>query len=331
MVSKIEISHRTIIFTLVLLASIWLVLQIRDILFLVFVAFIIMSTLRPTVDWMVSKKIPRLLATVLVYILVFGVIGFSIGSTIPSLVSQITNFTQAFPSIISRVLPSLNIDLNAFSQQLAPLGENVLKVTISIFSNIISICMVMVFSFYFLLERKHAEKIVAGFVGEEKAMSFISVIERIEARLGSWMMGQLFLMITIGLLSYLGLLLLGEKYALPLAIIAGLLEIVPNIGPVVAAIPAVLIALAVSPVMALSVVILYIVIQQLENNLIVPLVMKKSVGISPIITIFSLLVGSKLAGVAGAVLAIPILLIIQELIMAIEGDKQPRHSSSALK
>ena len=326
MISKIEISHKTIIFTLVLLASIWLVLQIRDILFLVFIAFIIMSTFKPTVDWMVKKRIPRLLATILIYVVVFGVIGFSIGGTIPSLVSEITGFTQAFPNILSKMLPNLNLDLNSFSQQLAPIGQNILKVTISIFSNVISICMVMVFSFYFLLERKHAEKIVTGFVGSERATSFIDVVERIEGRLGSWMMGQLFLMITVGLLSYVGLLLLGVKFALPLAIIAGILEIVPNIGPIVSAIPAVLIALSISPVMGLSVGILYLVIQQLENNVIVPLVMKKSVGLSPIITIFSLLVGSKLAGIAGAVLAIPVLLIIQELILALTGEKEAKKS-----
>lgn len=327
MISKIEISHKTIIFTLVLLASIWLVLQIRDILFLVFVAFIIMSTFKPSVDWMVSKRIPRLLATILVYIVVFGIIGFSIAWTIPSVVAEITGFSQAFPAIIEKMLPNLNLDLNAFSQQLAPIGQNILKVTISIFSNVVAVCMVMVFSFYFLLERKHAEKIVTGFVGNEKALSFIDVVERIEGRLGSWMMGQLFLMITVGLLSYVGLLLLGVKFALPLAIIAGILEIVPNIGPIVSAIPAILIALSVSPVMGLSVGVLYLVIQQLENNLIVPLVMKKSVGLSPIITIFSLLVGSKLAGIAGAVLAIPVLLIIQELILALTGEKTPKKNS----
>jgi len=320
MISKIEISHKTIIFTLVLLASIWLVLQIRDILFLVFVAFIIMSTLRPIVDWMGTKKIPRFIAALLVYIVVFGLLGFSVAGLIPSLIEQTTSFAQAFPTVIARVLPYWNIDLNSFTQQLAPIGENLVKVTIGIFSNIISTMMVLVFSFYFLLERKHADKIAAGFVGEEKATSFIAVVQRIEGKLGSWMMGQLFLMFTVGLLSYIGLLVLGVRYALPLAIIAGLLEIVPNIGPIVSAIPAMLIALSISPVMALSVGILYLVIQQLENNVIVPLVMKKSVGISPIITIFSLLVGGRLAGIAGAVLAIPVLLIIQELIIAVAGS-----------
>ncbi len=320
MVSKIEISHKTIIFTLVLLASIWLVLQIRDILFLIFIAFIIMSALHPLVDWMSSKRIPRFLAVLLVYIVVFGIVGFSIAGTIPSLVSETSSFGQDFPKVISALLPNLNIDLNSLTQQIAPIGENLVKVTIGIFSNIISLLMVLVFSFYFLLERKHAEKIASGFVGNIKANSFITVVHRIEARLGSWMMGQLFLMFSVGLLSYIGLLLLGVKFALPLAIIAGILEIVPNIGPIVSAIPAILIAVSVSPVMALSVLILYLVIQQLENNIIVPLVMKKSVGLSPIITIFSLLVGGRLAGVAGAVLAVPIVLIIQELIIALTGS-----------
>ena len=323
MISKIEISHKTIIFTLILLASVWLILQVRDILFLVFIAFIIMSTLRPLIDKM-EKRMPRILAALIVYVVLFGIIGFSLASTIPSLIIQTTSFVQAFPGVISRALPYWTIDLNAFSQQLAPFGQNLIKVTIDIFSNIISMLMVLIFSFYFLLERKHAEKTVAGFVGDEKASVFMTVMERIEKRLGSWMMVQLFLMFTVGLMSYVGLLIFGVKFALPLAIITGILEIVPNIGPIVSAIPAILIALSVSPVTALSIAALYLGIQLVENNLIVPLVMKKGIGLSPIVTIFSLLVGSKLAGITGAVLAIPILLIVQELVIALVGGRNTK-------
>lgn len=322
MVSKIEVSHKTIFFVLILLAFVWLVLQIRDILFLLFIAFIVMAALRPAVDWLDSKKIPRFIGAFFMYILVFGVIGLSIAGIIPSLVVQFTKLTNIFPALLVKILPYWNIDMSSISQQLAPIGENVLKLTIGIFSNIATTFMVLVFAFYFLLERKYAQKFVSGFVGEEQAMVIIDTLLRIEQRLGSWVGGQLVLMLSVGILSYIGLVLLGIEFALPLAIVAGILEIIPTIGPVISAIPAIIIALSISPLYGLYTAILYIVIQQVENNILVPLVMKRSVGLHPLVTIVSLLVGARLGGVVGAILAVPILLIIQELITSVTSSQK---------
>ena len=320
MISKIEISHKTIFFILALLAFIWLVLQIRDILFLLFIAFIVMAALRPAVDWLDDKKVPRIIGAFLMYILVFGVIGLSLTGIIPSLVVQFTKLTNIFPAVLGKIVPYWNIDMSVISQQLAPIGENVLKLTIGIFSNIATTFMVLVFAFYFLLERKYAHKFISGFLGEEQAGAIIETLLRIEHRLGSWVGGQLILMVSVGILSYIGLVVLGIEFALPLAIIAGILEIIPTIGPVVSSIPAIIVAMSISPVYGLYTAFLYIVIQQLENNILVPLVMKKSVGLHPLVTIVSLLVGARLGGIVGAILAVPTLLIIQELITSYTKD-----------
>jgi len=314
MPTKIEISHRTIIFTAVFIAAIWLILQIREILFLLFIGFIIMSALRPTVDWSEKRRIPSVVSILFIYILVFGVFGVSLVSTIPSLVVQFGHFIQALPSFIARVIPNLNIDLNAFSQQIAPLSQNLVMLTVSVFSNIITIVTVLVFTFYLLLERKHTEAVLASFISEDLAKRINSVIERIELRMGAWVQGQLLLMLFIGVLSYIGLLVLKVDFVLPLAILAGLLEIVPTIGPIFSAIPAVIIGLSISPVTALMVGVLFFIIQQLENTLIVPYIMKKSIGLSPILTIISLMIGGKLAGITGVVLAVPVVLVIQEIL-----------------
>ena len=140
------------------------------------------------------------------------------------------------------------------------------------------------------------------------------VVKNIEQRLGSWVQGQLFLMLIIGVVSYIGLLLLKIDFALPLAILAGLLEIVPTIGPIISAIPAVIIGLSMTPVTALLVALLFFLIHQSENTLVVPFVMKKSVGLPPLLTIIALMIGGKLAGIAGVVLAVPVVLIIQEIL-----------------
>jgi len=314
MLNKIEISHKTIIFTAIFIAAVWFVIQIREILFLLFISFILMAALRPTVDWFEKRGIPSILSILCIYILVFGVFGISLVGTIPSLVVQFVHFTQALPSFVSRIMPYWNVDLNAFSQQIAPLSQNLVKLTVSIFSNIVTIVTVLVFTFYLLLERKRTEQLLESFMSEELAKRVSTVLNNIELRMGSWVQGQFILMVVIGVLAYIGLLLLRIDFALPLAILAGIMEIVPTVGPIVSAIPAIIIGLAISPIMALSVLILYFIIQQLENTLVVPFVMKKSVGLPPLLTILSLMIGAKLAGIAGAVLAVPVVLVIQEIL-----------------
>lgn len=235
---------------------------------------------------------------------------------VPTLVIQSTKFIQELPVFLEKVLPYWNIDVRSLSQQIAPISENILKLTVGIFSNLLTTMTVLVFTFYFLLERKKLESILTNTMGEDAAERVISALKEVESRLGAWVNGELFLMALVGGFVYVGLTLLHVDFALPLAIIAGVLEIVPMIGPIVSAIPAVLVALTVSPLLALSVVALYFIVQQVENNIFVPLILKKSVGLSPIVTIFGLMVGGRLAGVVGAILAVPIVLVLQVVLHA---------------
>ncbi|MEK9143790.1 MAG: AI-2E family transporter [Patescibacteria group bacterium] len=316
MTSKIEISHRTIIFTVIFLLALWVLFQIKDILFLIFIAFILMTALRPLVDWLVWARIPRVLAILLIYAIVFGFFGVSFAGTIPSLVIQSTKFVQELPTFLEKVLPYWNIDARSLSQQIAPISENILKLTLGIFSNLLTTLTVLVFTFYFLLDRNKLESLLTNTMGEDAAERIIMTVKDVEVRLGAWVNGELFLMGLVGVSVYLGLVLLHVDFALPLAIIAGVLEIIPMIGPIASAIPAVLVALTLSPFLALSVVALYFIVQQVENNIFVPLIFRKSVGLSPIVTIFALMVGGRLAGVVGAILAVPIVLVLQVVLHA---------------
>lgn len=322
MPTKIEISHRTIIFTLILLAAIWVVFQITDILFLLFISFILMAALRPLVDGLERMRLPRILAILLLYGLVFGGLGMGVASMIPSLASQSGKLFAQFPEFLSRVFPYISSDIRSLMQQAAPVGENLVRVTVGVFSNIVSVLTVMTFTFYFLLERRNLKDMLVGLLGEVTGERVFLVLSQIEKRLGSWVLGELCLMVFVGLLSYGGLFFLRVEYALPLAIIAGLLEIVPTIGPTISAIPAILVAFGSSPVLAVSVVALYIIVQQVENNLLVPVVMKQSVGLSPILTILALMIGGRFGGVTGAVLAVPILLAVQVVIGSLPGDQK---------
>lgn len=314
MPTKIEISHRTIIFTLVLIAAVWLILEIRDILFLLFISFILMSALRPIVDGMERIRIPRILSILLLYGLVFGGLGAGIASMVPTLVVQSGKLFMQLPDVLSKVFPYISSDVQSLVQQMAPVGENLVKVTVGVFSNVLAVLTVMTFTFYFLLERRHLQDFLGALLGGEIGERVLSVLLQIEKRLGAWVLGELCLMAFVGLLVYGGLFFLRVEYALPLAIFAGLLEIVPTIGPTVSAIPALLVAFGSSPVLALSVMALYIIVQQIENNLLVPIVMKRSVGLPPVLTILALMIGGRFGGIAGAVLAVPVLLAVQEVI-----------------
>ncbi len=314
MVTKVEISHKTILFTVAFLAAVWFVVQVRDILFLLFIAFLLMTALRPLVEFLERFRIPRVLAILLIYVIVFGFFGASLASAVPSLAAQVSRFLQELPAITARVAPTLNVDVRAITQQIAPISENVVRLTVGIFSNLLTFLTVLVFTFYLILERRHMEAMLTTWTGEEAAEDSIAVVRMVEQRLGAWVRGEILLMCVIGLLSYIGLVLLHVDFALPLAISAGVLEIVPIIGPILSAVPAVLVGLATSPFLALSIVALYFIVQQVENNIVVPLVMRKSVGLSPLLTIVSLMVGARLVGLTGAFLAVPVVLVIQVLV-----------------
>jgi len=322
MQNKVEISHKSILFTFLFLAIAWLVLQIRDILLLLFLSFILMSALRPIVEWLHERRVPKILAIFLIYAVVFGGIGFSIAGMVPTLAVQLKKLSAEIPVFIERMLPYVSLDAQMLSRQIAPVGENILKVTVGVFSNIVAVLTVMTFTFYFLLERSNLKVMLSRLLGQAFGLQVFAVMQNVERRLGSWVLGQLLLMVVIGSLSYVGLYFLRVEFALPLAIIAGVLEIVPTIGPILSGVPAVLVAFAHSPVLALTVIALYIVVQQVENNIIVPLVMRKSVGLPPVMTILALMVGARFAGVAGAILAVPVLLTIEEIIAASTGRQK---------
>jgi len=306
MPAKIEISHRTIIFTVFFLLFLWFLYQIREIIFLIFVAFILMSAFKPWADFFEKYRVPRIISVLVIYIAIIITIGYGASSILPSLVTQSIHLGENLPDYLRSVMPFLKIDQQTISQQIAPLGENVLKLTIGVFSNIITLFTLIIISFYLLIERKNLQLYLSSFTSEEKVKLWVRIIGKIEEQLGAWVRGQMMLALTIGIATYIGLSIIGIPFTLSLAILAGVLEIIPIIGPIISAIPAVLITLTTSPFLALVTVAVYFIIQQTESHVIVPLVMRQTVGLPPLVTIISLMIGVKIAGIGGALLAVPI-------------------------
>ena len=314
MPSKIEITPKAIILTILIGFGLWLVVQIREIIELLFIAVILMSALRPAVDYLEKLRIPRPLAIFLLYAVIISLLSSFVTIIFPPLLSESIRLLTHLPQYFQKVAPFVNINSDTFVQQIAPLTQNVARVTVGVFSNVITIFTLAVFTFYFLLERNNLREFLKMFIGPELGQKTVEIVKKAEVRLGSWVRGQLLLGLIIGMTTYLGLTFLGISFVLPLALFAGILEMVPIIGPIISAIPSVLVALTVSPGLALAVVALYFVIQQLENNIVVPMVMQKAVGLPPLASLLALMIGGKLGGTVGIILAVPVLLVIQTVI-----------------
>lgn len=283
-----------------------------------------MSAFKPLVEKLENLRLPRVLSILLVYVLIIAIIAF-VGSTIlPPFITQTIHLVQSLPDYTSRVLPFLQIDSQFITQQVTPMGENLLKVTVGVFSNIVAVFSVFVISFYLLIERKQFEPFLITFMGASGSERITTILKKVEERLGAWVRGELTLMLFIGLTTYLGLIILGIPFSLPLSILSGLLEIIPVIGPIISAIPAILVAVTVSPLLALATALLYFTVQQVEAHLVIPFVMKRAVGLPPLVTIISLMIGAKLAGVVGAILAVPIVVTIETVISEYLGKKGSR-------
>ncbi|MFH0942627.1 MAG: AI-2E family transporter [Candidatus Beckwithbacteria bacterium] len=312
--AKVELSYKSIVFTALFVIFIAFLYRIRHIMLLLFVGIIFMSALSPLVDKLEKRKIPRGLATFFFYILILSVIGFGIGSLVPPLVEQSAKLISTFPQDLNQLTKGY-INPSILEPHLKALPEQILKIALGVVNNIFSLLTFLVILFYLILERKNLHKYLLFLFGsngtEARAEAFIN---RLENKLGGWVRGELFLMFIVGFMSYLGLTFLGVEFAIPLAFLAGLLEVIPTVGPIVSAIPAILVAFGTSPVLALATTALYFLIQQLENNLIVPKVMSKAVGLSPLIVIFALMAGFQVAGIAGAVLSVPLVLLAEVVI-----------------
>lgn len=318
---RIDISYRTIIFIAAFALALWVTFLILDILILLFVAIILTSALGPLVTFFERRlKLPKALGIVLTYIIIFVVLTGIIASFYAPLKEQSDKLISTLPPLLAERFNITNFD-QGFFQQFAGFSSNIFSFSLQVFNNILTLVLLLVITFYLLMEREELKERIASFFPGKDAM-VRHLMAKIEEKLGAWFRGQLFLTLIIGTLTYIGLTILGLPYALPLALLAGIMEVVPVIGPIISAIPAIGLAFTVNPVLAAGVAALYFIIQQLENNLIVPQIMKRAVGLNPLIVIIAIAVGNRLLGVGGALLAVPLVVVIQIMVAEILNEKK---------
>lgn len=320
---NIVISTRTILITLTTLAALWLLSQVQAIILALFVSLIFALALNPFVNWLTRRRLPRGVAVGIIYFVLFLFLVTIGAALISPLLSQLQKLLSQLPAFIDSLIKFFGVNgyfrgINEeISRQLTGSSVRLVSFTLSAFSSLVLIVTVVAFTAYILLYfEKLKGQLLEAFPGKYQTKAK-KVISEIEDKVGYWLRGELVLMLVVGLMTFVGLLLLGVDYALPLALISGFLEIVPNIGPITAAIPAAIVGFSVSPVAGLGVVALYILVQQLENNLIVPKVMQKAVGFNPLVTMVVILAGARLYGVLGALLAVPVTLMAVAVIKGV--------------
>lgn len=341
-VQKISISNSTLLRVILFGLILYFLFFIRDVLGVVFIAWVFSSALDPFVDRMQRYKVPRWVSILTTYLVVVALVALLVSLLIPAITAQLFDVTANFSTVygphLDELLRSFNISGQSVTQQiqenLSSVTQNVGKITTGLFGAVgqfitfvFTVMAIMVMTFYMTIEEEGIKKFVRSIAPLKYHPYLVQKINRIQERMGAWLRGQILLMLIIGSLTTLGLWALGVKYALLLGMIAGFMEFIPVVGPIISAVPAVFFALTESPFKGLAVLILYIVIQQLENHLIVPRVMSRAVGLNSLVVLIMILIGAKVAGVVGVLLAIPATLIVWILLEDFFKEKEAADTS----
>lgn len=320
--TNVNISTTTIFKVVLIGLAIWFLATISQVLVIVFVALVFAAAIDPWITRLERMGMARGWAMTIIFVSAMALMSLIVILFVPLVVDQLGKFTQAFPKLYERVfslyqnnqdsvaLDTIQKGLQNLNSALSDVTKGVFSSVFGFFGGLVSVISVLVLTFYLTLEEKGMKRIAVDLAPAKYRPYLIQLFNRIEDRLGDWLRGQLILGLIIGTLTLIGLLAFKVEFAVVLALIAGLTELIPIIGPFIGAIPAVIVAFSQDPVLALIVMGLYIVIQQLENNLIVPRVMSKATGLNPVIVIVSILVGGKVAGITGVILAVPTMIII---------------------
>lgn len=322
----INLSMKTLLKILLLILATIFVYSVRSVVGIFFVAFVVAASLDPWVDKMQKYRIPRPVSILSIYIIILGIMSLAVFLLIPPISHEVQDIAKNFPKYYERFIEiftffksaserfgfsqSAQESIKSLSTGLNSLTHGLLTTLTSIFGGFVSFFGILVITFYMTIDEDGIKKFLRSVAPVKYQPYLVHKIHQIQNKLGLWLQGQLLLTVIIGVISYVGLVILGVDYALVLALVAGISEFIPYIGPIVGAVPAVFLATAQSPFKGLMVLLLYIVIQQLENQLIQPKVMQRSVGLNPVATILVMLVGAQVAGFVGVILAIPAATII---------------------
>jgi len=316
---------------------------LRDLVLVILTAILLASAIEPATKWFVKNRIPRILAVLAVYLIGALILSVAFYFLIIPLVNETSNFLKNLPEYMTTLEvwnplrdgffgQSLSTEITksfSIKEAISQVGYgvsgafNFLAAAATFFGGILSFILIVVLSFFFAVQEGGVIKFLKLVTPIKYEDHVVDLWRRAEIKIGLWAQGQIVLAVIIGVLTYLGLLLLGVPNALLLAFLAAILELVPVFGPIISSVPAIILGFSSGGVpLALAVAGFYMIVQQFESQLIYPLVVKKIVGLSPIIVILALITGFKLAGFLGILLAVPLAAVFMVFIEDVEKMKQ---------
>lgn len=292
------------------------------ILVAVFFAIVISAGLGPIVTWLQKIKIPRTLGAGFLFLLIISVFAGAIYIVIPIISSEFNQLLEQFFPVIGEWL---DLDTAKLSDVLSLLSEKFLSLSPSsggglfefsksVIGNAALALSVLAMSFYLTVDNRGVEKFLVAVLPSRFEQPMVDIYMRARKKIGFWLQAQIVLSLLVGAMTYFALSLLGVEHAIILGIIAAVFEVVPFVGPIFIGTIAVAVALLSSTTLALYTLIAFILIQRIESDIIVPLVMRRAVGIHPVMVLVSLLVGANLFGFVGIILSVPATVIFQEFI-----------------
>lgn len=348
---QVTITPGTIVSAILLIAGAFLLWTLRDLVLLVITAIVIASAIEPGVAFFIRYRIPRFFSVILIYVLAFGSVFLTLYFFFPPIIADAAGFLSSLPRYLETInvsssFPSFQSassllgssrDLQSFVQTLLSLqsvftagSAGAVQVIVTFFGGILSLLLVFVLSFYFALQETGVDDFLRLVMPVKHEEYSVDLWRRSQKKIGLWMQGQILLSVIVAILTYLGLLIIGIPYALLLSVFTAFAEIIPVFGSLLAGAVAVIVAFSSGGVALAAIVLgLYVVVNQFESNLIYPLIVKKVIGVPPLLVILSLIAGYTLAGFLGVLLSVPAAAVLLELIN--DFDKHKRRVAAARK
>ena len=330
--NTIDISWKTILKILFSLFLCYILYLTKDVLVLVLFSFIVSILFEPLIGFLEKKKIPRSVSIFLTYLMFFLLLGFFFYWILPIFITEVQQFIKSFPQYFEEIsVPLKSIGIKAFEsfdtfnlslqEWLTSVSSNFVDFIVSFFSNIFSIVTVFFLSIFFSIEKEDLKRLVGLLIPEEKRENFFDLWQRCQLRTIAWFGTRILGCFFVGLASYFALIFLDMKHDLALAVLASLANFIPFVGSIFVGFVLALLALLDSWTKSLLVVLIFTLIQQIENNIIMPLSSKKFIGLPASLTLITLLIGGQLWGIVGAILAIPLVGIIYEFLRDLKNKK----------